>query len=167
MPRTCTICTHPERAAIDRVLVATASPIRDIAGRHELSKSAVWRHGAEHIPETLAKAREAGDVAHADDLLAQVRHLQGRAQSILDAAEQAGDYRSALSAIGQARACLELLAKLLGELDDRPQVNLLLAPEWVAVRAAVLGALAPDPEARAVVAGRLLALDGGNHGAGR
>jgi hypothetical protein len=26
MPRTCTVCTHPERAAIDKALVAGAAP---------------------------------------------------------------------------------------------------------------------------------------------
>jgi hypothetical protein len=56
---------------------------------------------------------------------------------------------------------IELLAKLIGELDERPQVNILVSPEWIAVRAVVLEPLAPYPEARAVVARRLRQLDGG------
>jgi hypothetical protein len=54
---------------------------------------------------------------------------------------------------------LELLAKLLGELDDRPQINLLVAPEWHKVRAALLEALLPFPDARTAVATRLKALE--------
>ncbi len=46
-----------------------------------------------------------------------------------------------------------------GELDDRPQVNVLVAPEWLAVRSAVLAALAPYPAARVAVANRLVMLD--------
>jgi hypothetical protein len=56
---------------------------------------------------------------------------------------------------------IELLARLIGELDEKPQVNILVSPEWIAVRAAVLEALAPHPEARAAVAGRLLQLEAG------
>ena len=70
-----------------------------------------------------------------------------------------GDYRTALSGVGQARACLELLLEVEGRVDRRPTVNLLVAPEWLAVRAALLAALAPYPEALAAVAERLLVLE--------
>jgi hypothetical protein len=53
---------------------------------------------------------------------------------------------------------VELLAKLSGELDERPQVNILnvaASPEWLATQAAMLQALAPFPEARLAVAGAL------------
>jgi hypothetical protein len=56
---------------------------------------------------------------------------------------------------------IELLAKLIGELDERSQVNVLVSPEWIAVRAALLEALAPHPQARAAVAGRLLQVEVG------
>jgi hypothetical protein len=79
MARTCTVCAHPERRAIDRELVTGSLVNRDIAGRYALSKSAVWRHGAEHLPEVLAKAHEAAEAAQGDVLLSQVRQLQGRA----------------------------------------------------------------------------------------
>lgn len=67
-----------------------------------------------------------------------------------------------LKTAGRLQPQIELLAKLLGELDDRPQVNILVSPEWLAVRGAVLDALAPYPEARASVSGRLLALGDGS-----
>jgi hypothetical protein len=162
--RACTVCAHAERRAIDRELVGGSLVNRDIARRHGLDKSAVGRHAATHLPASLLKAQEAEEVAQGDVLLGQVRYLQARAEAILDAAEKAGDYRSALGAIGQARACLELLAKLLGELDERPQVNVALSGEWLTLRAVLLGALGPYPEARTAVAGRLLALENGTNG---
>ena len=55
---------------------------------------------------------------------------------------------------------IELLAKLIGELDERPQVNIFVSPEWVAIGTAVLEPLAPYPEVRAAVAERLLQLEG-------
>ena len=140
MPRSCTVCTHDARTEIDRALVA-GDTFRHIAARFDTSTGALQRHKADHLPVKLAKAQEAQEVAQADDLLSQVRDLQIRALAILDKAEEAGELRTALSAIREARGNLELLAKLLGELDDRPQVNVLVSPEWLELRAIIVGAL--------------------------
>jgi hypothetical protein len=51
-------------------------------------------------------------------------------------------------------------ARLLGELDA-PQVNVLLAPEWIGIRTGLLAALSPYPEARTAVAQRLVSLSAG------
>src|SRR5215212_4674064 len=134
MPRRCTVCDHLERHGIDEALV-TGAPYRSVVKRFGLSESAVYRHKTEHLPAHLLKAKEVEEAARADDLLEQLRHLQARAFDILERAEEAGDLRTALAAISQARGNLELLAKLLGELDDRPQTNVLVAPEWLELRA--------------------------------
>jgi len=91
MPRVCTVCDHPERAAIDLALVG-GEAFRDIAGRSGLAKSAIGRHRADHLPATLADAAEPDKAAAGTDLLREVR---------------------------DARACLELLAEVEGELDRR------------------------------------------------
>lgn len=67
-----------------------------------------------------------------------------------------------LKTADRLRQQTELLAKLLGELNDQPQINVLVAPEWLQVRAVLLEALTPYPEARAAVAGRLLTLEASN-----
>src|SRR5919108_3542686 len=54
MPRVCTICIHPARAAIDDGLEAGQS-LRDISGQYGLSKSAVDRHRGSHLPAHLAQ----------------------------------------------------------------------------------------------------------------
>jgi len=59
----------------------------------------------------------------------------------------------------QLQSNLELLAKLIGQLDERPQVNILVLPEWEKIRYTMLQALAPYPEARAAVADALRAID--------
>ena len=147
MGRICSVCSHPERYDIERVLVNRSQPYRDIARQYSVSKDAVQRH-KEHIPELLVKSREAEEVAQADDLLAQVRDLQSRAYGILDKAEGAGDLRTALGAIREARGNLELVAKLLGELDERPVINLAISSEWLEIRAVIVQALEPHPGAR-------------------
>src|SRR5215217_6628497 len=146
MPRRCTVCLHSEKHSIDEALV-TGAPYRSIAKRFELSESAVYRHKVDHLPAHLLKASKAEEVAQADDLLEQVRHLQAHALDILERAEKAGDLRTALAAISQARGNLELLGKLAGELDERPVVNLNVSAEWLELRAVIVGALEPYSEA--------------------
>lgn len=106
------------------------------------------RHRARHIPEVLTKAQEACEASQGDELLRQVRALQSKTLSTLLRAEREGDLRLVLMAVREARGNVELLAKLLGELDERPVLNLVLSPEWVSLRGKILIALDPFPEAR-------------------
>jgi len=121
----------------------------------------VYRHKTEHLPAHLLKAREVEEAARADDLLEQVRNLQAHAFDILERAEKAGDLRTALAAISQARGNLELLGKLAGELDERPVVNLNVSSEWLELRAVIVGALDAHPEAQGAV---VRALEGVGNG---
>lgn len=155
MPRVCTICTHEKRGEIDAALLAD-EPYRHIAARFGTSTSALQRH-REHLPKFLVKASEAQDAAQADTLLEQVRSLQSRALSILDRADEAGDLRTALSAIREARSNLELLAKLLGELQQEGTINVYSTPEWLTLRAVVIQALRPYPDAARAVSVALTA----------
>jgi len=157
MPPVCSICRHPDVDAVDRALLAK-EPLRIIAERTGTSATALFRHKGAHLPVTLVKAHAADEAARGDDLLAQLRSLQARTMALLDQAEAAGKLSAALAAIGQARQNIELLAKLLGELDERPQVNLLIAPEWLTVRTVLLEVLQPYPAARVAVADGLAAL---------
>jgi hypothetical protein len=158
VPRSCSICIHPERAAIDKAL-ASGAPKSETSALFRVSPDAVDRHFAAHLPARLVKAADAKEVAQADDLLSQVRDLQARALSILDQAEEAGDLKVALAAIREARGNLELLAKLLGQLQQEGTVNVLIAPEWLQVRAVLLQALQPYHDAKYAVAGALARLE--------
>ena len=159
MPRTCTVCEHPRREEIDRALVAGDANTK-LSSVFAVSEQALRRHTGSHLPAKLVMAQEAAEVAQADDLLEQVRDLQRRALDILDKAEEAGELRTALSAIREARGNLELLAKLLGELDERPVTNVLVSAEWVTLRTAMMEALGPYPRARVAVAACLSELEG-------
>jgi hypothetical protein len=162
MPRSCTVCEHSKRGEIDRALVGDSSNL-SVSSLFGVSESAVRRHKANHLPAKLVMAQAAEEVAQADSLLDQVRDLQSRAYGILDKAEAADDLRTALGAIREARGNLELLAKLLGELDERPQVNILVSPEWLSLRTKLLYSLNPYPEARGSV---VRALEGSGDGGG-
>lgn len=162
MPRKCTICEHPRVEEINTALL-DGVPLRDIAGQFSVSKTALHRH-KEHIPAGLVKAQEAQEVARADNLLDQVVELRDRALSILTKAEQAGDLKTALQGIREARGCLELLARLQGELQEGTTINILVNPQWIELRTLILKALEPYPEARLRLA---QALKGAERYAGR
>ncbi len=67
--RTCTICAHPERGAIDAALLAQR-PLRDIAIQFNTSKDALNRHRA-HLTDAL-RTRDEGRLESA----ALVRRLE-------------------------------------------------------------------------------------------
>ncbi|MBI2401440.1 MAG: hypothetical protein HYV20_01605 [Gemmatimonadetes bacterium] len=116
------------------------------------------RHKAGHLPAHLTRAAEAYQVASASSLLEQMQALQARTLAIL---EGAGDPKTALAAVAQARGNLALLAELTGKLEHAPTISVLVSAEWVTVRSALLEALLPFPEARGAVSARLTALGGG------
>jgi hypothetical protein len=147
MARKCTICEHEKVSEINEALLA-GEPCRNISERFSVNISSLSRHKNQHIPAALTQAQEAAEVAHADNLLSQVQSLQAKALSILAKAEGCGDLKTALHGIREARACLELLAKLQGELQQEGTINITLAPEWLELRAVILQTLEPFPEAR-------------------
>ena len=96
------------------------------------------------------------------DIVKQLKAINAASVSILHEARQAGNAETALKAVDRVLKQIEFQARLLGELDERPQVNVLLAPEWVSIRASLLAALGPFPEARAAAAQHLLSLESSN-----
>ena len=154
MSRVCTVCTHPNRHEIEVSLVNRSASYRDIARQRSVSPAAVGRHvSGGHIAERLAKAREARVTADADKLLRHLKGLHGKTLALLDAAERAGDIGTAIRAVVAARGNLELLAKLIGNLEERANVNVSIENhhEVVHLQERLLVALVPYPDARAAV----------------
>ncbi len=137
----------------------TGESLRAIAIRvGTVSKDALSRH-REHISPALARLAVAErEGAGALSAAVRLEELYGRASSVLSSAEAEGKASLSLAAIRELRGLVELLAKITGELDERPQVqilNLSAAPEWLQVRGALMAALQPYPDAAQAVAGSL------------
>jgi hypothetical protein len=150
MPRVCTVCSHPERDAIEDAFIA-GMPKRRIATRYGVGEKAVRHHIREHLPTLLALARDAERASRADSLLDRVEALQRRTLAILEATEETDDHRTALAAIREARSNLELIGEVTKELDRTPTLNLHLNPEWIELRAVIVGALDRHPGARSEI----------------
>jgi len=146
----CSICTHPERDAIDALLVDGLT-LAKIAVKFNVDKQALGRHNKAHMGGTLVELRKERQEGTA---LSRLEELYGRTNRLLVQAEQAGNGGQALQAIREARTTLESIAKITGELNERPTltINLAASPEWLQLQTLILTALAPFPQARLAVA---------------
>ena len=160
MPRSCTICGHAARTEIDKALAGGASN-RSLASLYDVSEAAVRRHAGNHLPAKLVLVREAEDVREALDVVKQLKAINAASLHILKEAREQGKQGTALAAIDRIHKQIELQAKLLGELDDRPQVNVLVSPQWLELRTTIITALERHPQARESV---LRAVEGAGSG---
>jgi len=153
----CSVCRHPEAVEVDRAIVSGES-YAEISRRFGLGRDSVRRHNESgHVIEAIAAAGEAAEVAHGDSILERLRELETRASSILDQAQRGRNHSTALQAIRELRAILELFARLTAELEPDGGTVILADPAWIAIRGRILLALDAHPEARAAVIAALSA----------
>jgi len=121
--RTCVICSHPNRLAIDKALLGNKS-IAQISRDFGVPESSLRNHKAQgHISRQLAKAVDIREAREGMDLLHEMESVINRTKAILDKAEEDGLPFVALSAIGQLRSSLELMAKFLYAASERDQLQ--------------------------------------------
>lgn len=150
MPRTCTVCAHETLLQIDLALVRR-EPYRNIAKQFGVSPAALSRHTQEHLPAKLLMAQDAEDVADADLLKRELETEKADITRLKGKAEEAADYRTALAACDKALKALELQARLSQLINEAPTLNLYLSPQWLELRAVIVGALELHEEARSAV----------------
>jgi len=147
MARQCTVCAHTDAKKINKQLVEGVA-LDTLANTYKLTKAALHRH-QQHIPKQLVKAQEAREMASADVLMGRVASLNAKAEDVYKRALKADNLNAAIAAVRELRGITELYAKITGELSTVN--NIIIAPEWVSLRSALLMALEPYHEARKAV----------------
>lgn len=154
----CQVCQHAKLAEINRLLLDKKSTNEGIGQIFGVHPKAVSRHRNNHLPRAMADyaAQQAVEVLAAEipetaTLHERAEALMARAQTIMEAAERKKDYTSALRGIREMRGCLELMARLAGEIDQGATVNIFNMPSWITLQTGIIMALEPYPEARAAV----------------
>jgi transposase-like protein len=153
MARTCTVCSHPEKEEIDRLLVRGDS-IAGIARDFAVSEDALKRHFDNHVPKTLAASPSAKEITDADKLLSEIEEVKNRALRLLDKAENAQDtrvYGPPSQYLKEFREYVRLMAELSGKLAAQPQITIINHPQWIELRTVIIEALDPYPDAKAAV----------------
>ena len=150
--RPCSICNHDDADAIDSALIAGEN-LAKVAVRFLASKDALANHKAKHLGEVLAKVEKA-KAAEGGTALERLEALYDRTNRLLLQVEHNGSAPQALQAVRELRATLESIARITGELNDKPvmTVNSAASPEWLQLQSLILNALSPYPAARLAVA---------------
>lgn len=111
MPRVCTLCNHPQRADIDRELLA-GTPYRNIAERYGTSVAAIARHKP-HIAQSIAVAERETGLATIHDVQRRMADLQARVEKLVSKLEKASDHRTTLAGLRECREGLKAIAEVL------------------------------------------------------
>ena len=115
MARACTVCAHDRLTEIDQALINGES-LADIGRRFQLNRQAVGRHRNEHLPRTLAEARDTLNTTMDDDLFGRLEKKRKIADALAAKAHKAKHTDAAVRALAESRKYEELLAKARGEL---------------------------------------------------
>lgn len=162
MTGACSVCSHPDRPAIDDALISS-TPLRDIVRQHAdppLTISSLSRHHRSHVSPALQAVVVERAQAGAVSALDRFEQLWDEAHAILQALKADGNASKSLQAIQTLAQVVERIAKITGELDERPvvAVNLQQSADWLQLRGQILAALDRHPAAKLDV---LAALTGG------
>ena len=162
MTRICTICDDHKHDEIDR-RCRLENDIAKIARDFALSYDALYRHvKANHHIREVTTIPTTAELATSEEILKEIKDHHTEAKGLLLAAKNSGDLKTALLGIDKALRCLELMAKIQGQIKEQPQINLELniyqSRQWEAVGEALATILGPYPELRREVSGRLLEL---------
>jgi hypothetical protein len=116
MPRPCSICTNAQRVDLEASVLSGAS-IRATARASGISPFALRRH-LQHVATIVTQRvnAEAQQAAAGGSLKRRVEEIIADARRIMKAAETKEQFGTALQGIRTQLACLELIAKLSGEL---------------------------------------------------
>lgn len=171
--RPCHVCRHPERAQIE-LLIARGASRRSVAKRFpDLSQDSIYRHWNRHVPEHLRAAHKIEALKPGADLeklveeenIGLLSHLQRIRASLYHAFDNAaavGDGHNLAMIASQLHHNLRLAAQKTGELQQHSQTqinNLILAPDYLNLRARLIATLRPFPEAAQAVADAFRAIE--------
>lgn len=168
----CTICTHEKRAQIDMGIVYGLS-VPVVAARFKVSSDAIYRHRKAHLTATQRAAilhaikpsaidLEKLQATESEGLLAQLVTQRARLLQQIDVANEVGDSRAVAAAENAITKNLALVGKLLGQLVTRHEVrsaSILISPDYIALRAAIMAAIRPYPDAARAVAAAIQKLE--------
>lgn len=168
---TCTVCTHPKRAEIDKLLVQPKPrpSERAIAVKYGLVRSSVQRHKQVHLRRIVERAARAANIEETQigaSTLEHVMQLFRRALEHLEVSEVRGaegkltratDVKAAMAALRTAAGFLGQRAELLGEVQRGNTTNILVdqrgkpREEWAQLCGVIFQALQPYPDAARAV----------------
>ena len=132
MGRTCTICTHERRSAMDGQMLR-GERLSAVARQFGVSQDALSRH-RKHQQAAMSKAAtlvRQTDADYGSSLLAEIARIRTDAERLQLGCEDRRDIRGALRAIDARLSVVELEAKLSGQINppQRNELHLHIPPD--------------------------------------
>lgn len=135
MSRRCKICSHPERAAIDSLLLARV-PASEVISRYKtlsssFSEGAVSRH-RKHLGTQITSSLQRREDDYGDSLVEQLKDLQRTTLSLLHSAVETKDQKSCATFIRLAQENIEKQGKLTNQISTVSNItfNFYASAEW-------------------------------------
>ena len=164
-PPCCPVGARSDAGEIDAAILqgGAENSVRKMAERFGISAASVQRHSV-HVKAAAGTLRNAGDTSRnvgesprkPPTLRGKARKLFRRVERLLERAEEgdeAVDLRAAAGLARELRGVLELQARMDGEIKNASTtVNVYQTADWQAVKALLVEALTPFPEAALAVA---------------
>lgn len=129
MPRKCTVCHHPERAHLERALLAGAS-LASLAADYGLSTSALSRHH-HHLQERLQEVIPLIEQQRHQEWLAQLALLLKLVVQAGEAFAAASKHDMVLKSAREAATLVKVMRTLKGRPSPLAAFHLLLSPFYV------------------------------------
>lgn len=158
LPR-CGVCRHPDHREYERQILTCEVTQKQAAERMGVHRSSLSRHMRICVAKRFTQLvkPEPTQVDGLNVINALTSSHQTTLEILRDSLNE-GDRKTALMALQTEIKQLDLIAKVTGQLDDTPTVNLLLSPEYLTLKQVVVTALLDYPEARLEVSDALARL---------
>lgn len=145
----CTFCNYRDAAILEGKIATKQITQAQAAKIIGCNKSTVSRHMGNCVPKKIAEWMRPEPAK--EETLNVVNALitsHAKTVEILEDSLAEGDRKTALMALQTEIRQLELTAKLTGQLNEAPQMNILMHPEFMKLKQIMIKTLEPFPDAR-------------------
>lgn len=155
----CGVCRHPDHQEYERQILTSEITQKHAAELMGVHKSSLSRHMSNCVAKRFTQLVKP-EPTQVDDLnvINALTSSHRTTLEILRDSLEEGDRKTALIALQTEIKQLDLLAKVTGQLDETPSVNILLSPEYLILKQVVVTALSDYPDARLQVSDALACL---------
>jgi hypothetical protein len=150
------MCKHPDREELERKIASKELSMTAAANLANSNKATVSRHMRNCVASRVRESMKPEPITvEGLNVVNALTTSHEKTLEILADSLNEGDRRIALLAIQTENKQLELMAKLTGQLNEAPQLNILMNPEFMRLKSVILTTLAPYPDARLKLSERL------------
>ncbi len=174
--RPCQVCTAPNRTEVELFMARGGSRDRAAERFPDLGSDAIGRHWKLHVPdhvkaaakiEILKPGAELEQIVNQESigLLAHLQRIRSVLYKAFDKAAERGDAHEISALSAQLHSNLKISAQKTGELQQHSATtinNLVLSPDYLNLRAALISVLRPHPAAARAVADAFRQVESGH-----